>query len=125
MAKWPREDRSAASPGEPYCPDRYDVIWIGFDPQMGREQAERRPAFVLSPGKYNAITRLCILCPITTRAKGYPFEVAVAAGGKTAGVVLSDQIESLDWSARNSAFVENRPDLAAEVLGKVRAILGL
>jgi mRNA interferase MazF len=91
---------------------------------MGREQAERRPALVLSPAKYNSIVRLCILCPITNRAKGYPFEVAVPGGRQTTGVVLSDQIKSLDWSARNAEFIENRADLAAEVLGKIRAILG-
>lgn len=108
-----------------YCPQQYDIIRISFDPQMGGEQAERRPAFVLSRANYNSIARLCILCPITNQAKGYPFEVAVPAGRKTTGVVLSDQIKSFDWSARNAEFVESRPDLAAEVLGKVRAILGV
>lgn len=109
----------------PYCPEQYDIIRISFDPQMGREQAERRPAFVLSSTKYNSIVRLCILCPITNQAKNYPFEVAVPSGKKTTGVVLSDQVKSFDWSARNAEFIENRPDLAAEVLGKMRAILGL
>lgn len=108
-----------------YCPQQYDIVRISFDPQLGREQAARRPAFVLSPAKYNSIVRLCVLCPISNQAKGYPFEVAVPAGGRTTGVVLSDQIKSLDWSARDAEFVENRPDLAAEVLGKIRAILGL
>ncbi|HUG61985.1 MAG TPA: type II toxin-antitoxin system PemK/MazF family toxin, partial [Methylomirabilota bacterium] len=88
-------------------------------------QAERRPAFVLSPGKYNAIVRLCILCPITKRAKGYPFEVAIPNGQRTTGVVLSDQVKSFDWFARNAEFAENRPDVAAEVLAKLRAILSL
>lgn len=80
---------------------------------------------MLSAGKYNSIARLCILCPITNQAKGYPFEVAVPGGRQTTGVVLSDQIKSFDWSARSAEFIESRPDLAAEVLGKVRAILGL
>jgi mRNA interferase MazF len=92
---------------------------------MGREQAERRPAFVLSPEKYNSIARLCILCPVTHQAKGYPFEVAVPNGKIATGVVLSDQIKSFDWSARNAEFIENRPDLKEEVLAKVRAILGI
>ncbi|MGE0501466.1 MAG: type II toxin-antitoxin system PemK/MazF family toxin [Rhizobiaceae bacterium] len=109
----------------PYCPKQHDIIWISFDPQSGREQASRRPAFVLSPERYNSITRLCILCPITNQGKGYPFEVAVPAGGKTTGFVLSDQIKSLDWSARNAEFIENRADLATETLAKIRAILKL
>jgi mRNA interferase MazF len=109
----------------PYCPERFDIVRISFDPQMGREQAERRPAFVLSPGKYNRVARLCVLCPITNKAKGYPFEVAVPGGKRTTGVVLSDQIKSFDWSARNAEFVESRPELASEVLGKIRAILGI
>src|SRR5688572_29654395 len=98
--KSPQVTRSATSSNSPYSPKQYDIIRIRFDPQMGREQAETRPAFVLSSTKYNSITRLCILCPITNQAKGYPFEVAVPAGKKTTGVVLSDQIKSFDWSAR-------------------------
>ncbi|RWK48542.1 type II toxin-antitoxin system PemK/MazF family toxin [Mesorhizobium sp.] len=125
MTRWPQVSRSATSSSVPYCPEQYDIIRISFDPQMGREQAERRPAFVLSSTKYNSIVRLCILCPITNQAKNYPFEVAVPSGKKTTGVVLSDQVKSFDWSARNAEFIENRPDLAAEVLGKMRAILGL
>lgn len=117
-------DRSARNSEAPYSPQQYDVVWIDFDPQLGREQASRRPAFVLSAGRYNAATRLCLLCPITSQVKGYPFEVAIPEGGRTSGVALSDQIKSFDWSARKAAFIENRPDLAAEVLGKLRAILG-
>jgi mRNA interferase MazF len=108
-----------------YCPEQYDIIRIHFDPQAGREQAETRPAFVLSPSRYNAITRLCVLCPITSQMKGYPFEVAVPTGQKTVGVVLSDQIKSFDWSVRNAVFVEHRPDIAPAVLGKLRALLSL
>jgi mRNA interferase MazF len=125
MTKWPQAGRSATSSNAAYCPEQYDIIRISFDPQMGREQAERRPAFVLSPAKYNSVTRLCILCPITNQTKGYPFEVAVPGGKKTTGVVLSDQVKSFDWLARNAEFIESRPDVAPEVLGKIRAILGL
>jgi mRNA interferase MazF len=124
MARLPLAGRSATSSREPYCPERFDIIRIEFDPQAGREQAGARPAFVLSVRKYNAIARLCVLCPITNQAKGYPFEVTIPAGQKTTGVVLSDQVKSLDWSARNAEFVESCPELAPEVLGKLRALLG-
>jgi mRNA interferase MazF len=116
---------AASRAGQPYCPKQFDIIRIQFDPQAGREQAATRPAFVLSPERYNSLTRLCVLCPITNQVKGYPFEVAVAQGAATTGVVLCDQIKSLDWSARNAAFVESCPDIAPHVLGKVKALLGL
>lgn len=123
MARLPLAGRSATSSGDPYCPERFDIVRIEFDPQAGREQAGSRPAFVLSSRRYNSVARLCVLCLITNQAKGYPFEVAIPAGAKTTGVVLSDQVKSLAWSARNAVFVESAPDLAAEVLGKLRALL--
>lgn len=75
------------------------------DPQAGHEQKGIRPALVLSPEKYNGKTGLAILCPITSQVKGYPFEVAIPAGLKTKGVILSDQIRSLDWKARKVSFL--------------------
>jgi mRNA interferase MazF len=123
MERLPRDARSATSSDQPYCPQQYDIIRIQFDPQTGREQAGPRPAFVLSNAKYNSITRLCVLCPITSQVKGYPFEATVPMGFRTTGVVLSDQIKNLDWSARGAQFVENCPELAAEVIGKIKALL--
>lgn len=125
MANWPQASRSATSSRPPYCPQQFDVIHIQFNPQARREQADNRYAFVLSPGRYNAVARLCILCPITTQVKGYPFEVAVPEGGKTRGVVLSDQIKSLDWSVRGAEFHESRPDIAPLVMPRLRALLPL
>jgi mRNA interferase MazF len=125
MAKWPPDPLSARKSSAPYCPQQYDIIRISFDPQAGREQAERRPAFVLSAGKYNSIARLCIVCPITNQAKGYPFEVRVPTGRQTTGVVLADQIKSFDWAARHAELIEHCPESAPEVLGRVRAILGI
>jgi mRNA interferase MazF len=84
----------------PYVPDRGDVVHISFDPQAGREQAGRRPAFVLSPRSYNERVGLALFCPITRRVKGYSFEVEIPEGHPVIGVVLADQIKSLDWRAR-------------------------
>jgi hypothetical protein len=72
-------------------PDRGDVVWLVFDPQAGHEQAGRRLALTVSPRTYNAKVGLALFCPITTRVKGYPFEVAFPRGSKTTGVVLSDR----------------------------------
>lgn len=125
MARWPQASRLATNSSKPYCPEQFDVIHIQFNPQAGREQADKRYAFVLSPARYNSIARLCVLCPITTQVKGYPFEAAVPEGGKTTGVVLSDQIKSLDWSIRGAEFFESRPDIAPKVIGLIRALLPL
>jgi len=85
-----------------YIPDRGDLVWLNFRPQTGREQAGRRPAVVLSPKTYNRPTRLALVCPITSQCKGYPFEVVLPEGLAVQGVVLSDQVKSLDWHARQA-----------------------
>ncbi len=87
-----------------YVPDRGDVIWLTFDPQEGHEQAGRRPALILSPVSYNSKVGLALLCPITKQQKGYPFEVALPTGFAITGVVLSDQIKSLDLAGTASGF---------------------
>jgi mRNA interferase MazF len=87
-----------------WTPERGDIVWINFNPTAGHEPSGRRPALILSPGAYNAKVGLAILCPITKRVKGYPFEVQVPEGLPIEGVVLSDQAKSLDWRAREAEF---------------------
>lgn len=84
-----------------YVPDAGDVVWLEFDPQAGHEQAGHRPALVMSPSIYNGKTGLMICCPLSTKIKGYPFEVLTEVGGQE-GVVLSDQVKSLDWKIRRA-----------------------
>ena len=108
-----------------YTPDRGHVVWLDFDPQTGHEQAGRRPAFVLSPASYNGRVGLALLCPVTSRVKGYPFEVALPDGLSVSGVVLSDQVKSLDWRRRRADFAAEVPDATTEeVRRKVLALLG-
>lgn len=108
-----------------YVPQRGDLVWLTFDPQAGHEQAGRRPALVLSPGAYNAKSGLALLAPITSRAKGYPFEVALPAGLAISGVVLADQVRSLDWQARRAELICAAPKaVVEEALGKVGVLLG-
>lgn len=86
-----------------YVPDRGDIVWLTFDPQTGHEQAGHRPALVLSPAAYNGLRGMMLCCPITSKVKGYPFEVPVTGpAARTEGVVLSDQIKCLDWKARKA-----------------------
>jgi len=87
-----------------YVPRRGDIVWLSFDPQAGHEQAGRRPAFVVSPEAYNRKTGLFLACPITSKIKGYPFEVALPEDLEVGGVILADQIKSLDWKARRAKF---------------------
>ncbi len=107
-----------------YVPSRGDVVWLSFSPQAGHEQAGRRPALVISPASYNGKVGLALLCPITSQVKGYPFEVSIPAGLKVSGVVLSDQVKSLDWRARKAEFVCQLPSAATlEVLDKLGTLL--
>ena len=107
-----------------YVPDRGDLIWVEFQPQSGHEQRGLRPALVLSPKSYNQKTSLAILCPITNKEKGYPFEVKLTQKVPVTGVILSDQIKSLDWKARNAKFICKLDiDVIDEVLGKIKALI--
>jgi len=107
-----------------YIPNRGDIVWITFNPQAGHEQAGRRPALVLSPAAYNGKVGLAILCPITSQIKGYPFEVIIPDGLKIHGAILSDQVKSLDWKAREAEFVSKLPaNTMNEVLKKIGALL--
>jgi len=94
-----------------YCPKRGDIVWLNFNPQAGHEQMGRRPALVLSPFEYNLKTSLAIFCPITSKEKGYPFEVLIK-GKNIKGAVLSDQIKNLDWTIRKAEFIEEIDKLA-------------
>lgn len=107
-----------------YCPKRGDVVWVSFTPQAGHEQAGHRPAVVLSPEPYNRKVGLALLCPITTKAKGYPFEVVIPEGLKAKGAILSDQIKSLDWKARHASLLCRLPEeTIKDVLNKVGTLL--
>lgn len=117
--------KPSSSPSAPYVPDRGDFIWLMFDPQAGHEQAGRRPALVISPKNYNAKTNLALLCPITSKIKGYPFETLLPKSGKIIGAVLSDQVKNLDWKAREAKFIAKAtPDIVVEVLGKLQTLIG-
>ena len=94
-----------------YVPRRGDIAWLSFDPQAGHEQAGRRPAFVLSPESYNRKIGLFLVCPITSKVKGYPFEVPLPDGLVVSGVILADQIKSLDWNVRRAEFACSTNDI--------------
>ncbi len=127
MKKRTGAPRSAGNRGKAsYVPDAGDLIWFSFSPQAGREQAGRRPALVLSPRSYNAKTSLCLVCPVSSHAKGYPFEVVLPGGSPVTGVILSDHLKSADWQERQAEFIGMSPAaVVQEVRAKVRPLLGM
>ena len=107
-----------------YVPQRGDAIWIDFALQTVHEQPGPRPAVLLSPESYNGKTRLAILCPITNQVNGYPFETAISTGVGVTGVILADQVMSMDWKARNATLISALPvDLLDAVLERVGTLL--
>ncbi len=109
---------------EAYIPERGDLIWLTFNPQTGHEQAGRRPAVVLSPAAYNKKVGLALLCPVTQQVKGYPFEVVLPPDLQVSGVILADQVKSLDWRARKAELICSLPaETINEILDKVRLLL--
>jgi len=107
-----------------YIPNRGDVVWLNFTPQSGHEQKGPRPALVLSPKQYNSKVGLAVFCPITSNKKGYPFEVVILNTKKINGVVLSDQVKSLDWKTRQAKFVEKVPEsVTKECTLKIKTLL--
>ena len=90
------------------------MIWLQFDPHAGHEHAGLRPALVLSAAAYNQTVGLALLCPITSHVKGYPFEVAIPRGLKATGVILADQVKSLDWRARKAKLLCKVPSAVLE-----------
>jgi mRNA interferase MazF len=104
-------------------PEAGDIVWLQFDPQAGHEQAGHRPALVLSPAAYNVKKGLMFCCPLTTKVKGYPFEVLMDMDGQD-GAVLADQVKSLDWRIRKAKRKGAVPDeVLTEVRAKIKALL--
>lgn len=107
-----------------YVPDRGDAVWLTFEPHAGHEQSGRRPAVVISPRRYNGLSGLALLCPVTTQIKGYPFEVVLPSGLPIEGAVLSDQVRSLDWRARKASRICALPSgTIEEVVGKLQVLV--
>jgi mRNA interferase MazF len=104
-----------------YVPDAGDIVFMDFDPQVGREQAKRRPALVLTDMRYNRASGLAVVCPLTSKVKPYPFTLPIAVGG-VEGAVLVDQLKSMDWAGRKAEF---HSKAAAPMMSKVRQYIAV
>jgi mRNA interferase MazF len=108
-----------------YVPDAGDIVMMDFDPQVGREQAKRRPALVLTDQRYNRASGLAVVCPLTSKRKPYPFALPVTVD-KVEGAVLVDQLKNMDWVGRKAKFRSTaEPALVGKVRQYVAVLLGL
>jgi len=109
---------------EKYIPSRGDIVWLKFNPQAGHEQAGRRPALVISPKIYNQKVGLALFCPITSQIKGYPFEVEISTNLEIKGVILCDQIKSLDWKMRKAKKICRIPsNILDDVIARIKILI--
>ena len=107
-------------PASRFVPDLGDFVRIVLDPRTGREQSGQRPVLVLSPRAFNKVTGYAFVAPVTSVVRGWPFEIAVPAGGRVSGAVLVDQTKSIDFAARHARRIGTAP---AELVDAVRARL--
>ena len=108
-----------------YVPRAGDIVWINFDPQVGREQGKRRPAVVLTHEGYNRASGRVVVCALTSRRKSYPFEIPVVVD-KIEGAVLVDHIKSFHWTARKVTFHSKAdPGLLPRVRAYLEVLLGI
>ena len=105
----------------PYVPDTGDIVFMDFDPQVGREQAKRRPALILTDLRYNRASGLAVVCPLTSKVKPYPFSLPITVGGID-GAVLVDQLKSMDLAGRGAEFHTKAP---APMMSKVRQFIAV
>jgi mRNA interferase MazF len=102
-----------------------DIAWVELGPARGSEQEGRRPALVLSDADYHEISRRAVICPISSTDRPWPFHVPLPAGLATTGVVLIDQIRTIDRPERMFDFVERVPaDVLSNVRNRLAALLG-
>src|ERR1700719_994340 len=108
-----------------YVPDAGDIVMMDFDAEVGREQAKRRPALVLTDQRYNRASGLAVVCPLTSKRKPYPFALPITID-KVEGAVLVDQLKSRDWIGRQAKFHSTaEPALVSKVRQYVAVLLGL
>jgi mRNA interferase ChpB len=104
--------------------ERGDIYLVSLDLTAGHEQQGKRPVLVISPGKFNRLTGVPVVLPITTgggfaRTAGFAVSL-MGAGTQTTGVVRCDQPRALDLKARGAKKLETVPEtIIDEVLSKV------
>lgn len=107
-----------------YIPKRQDVVWVNFSPQAGHEQAGHRSALVISHDIFNKKTGLVFVCPMTNHPPRNKFHIPLDKSAKATGCIMTDQLKSLGYRARNLTFKERCPDIVFQtVLARIEPII--
>lgn len=107
-----------------YIPDRGDIVRLDFNPTLGREQAGYRPAVIVTTKQFNRATQLALVCPITSKIKGFDLEVILPEGLTTSGAILTFQVKTIDWHERKVKYVESLPpETIEELLAKLQVLI--
>ncbi|OGT38628.1 MAG: MazF family transcriptional regulator [Gammaproteobacteria bacterium RIFCSPHIGHO2_12_FULL_38_14] len=107
-----------------YIPERFDVIFLDFEPKKGKEIGKYRPAFVLSSKAYNKKTGLLICCPISTSIRGHLTEVPID-GLEKSSVIASSIVQTLSWQNRKAKFIKKvSPEILEAVLQRLLPLIG-
>jgi len=108
-----------------YIPERFDIVFLDFEPKKGKEIGKYRPALVLSSKEYNKKTGLLICCPISTSIRGHITEVPVDNLEKPS-VIASSIIQTLSWQDRKAKFVTKvNHEIFEAVLQRVLPLIGV
>ena len=107
-----------------YVPNQGDIVWLDFNPRKGREQAGHRPAIVISPKPFNSLSSLVFVCPVTSKIKGFNFEISLPEEMQTKGVILIHHLRSVDWKIRGIKFIESAPvSVLEEISAKLKPLI--
>ena len=103
-----------------------DIIEVSFDPSLGHEPQNRRPALVISEDEFNRMSSLVFLAPITTTLSGYPLHILLPKECDVNGAVCIEQSRSLDLDVRRHEKVcELDETTMSAILEAVGAVFGL
>ena len=107
-----------------YFSSRGNFIRLNFNPQAGHEQMGSRPALVVSHTAFNKKMAFVFVCPVSNTKRKNPFYVIIPRGEKVTGVIMADQLRSLDYRARKASLISKYPeDLLQEVLLRIEPII--
>ena len=120
---------SKVATSKPWVPDRRDIIWINFKPQVGSEMRDVHPMVVLTARVYNERTGLVIGLPMSTAAFNAtnPFAVDNSSKGE-ASYIICNQPKSMDWrlrGARSHAWGKVRESVFKQACGELNDLLVL
>ena len=105
-----------------YIPDRGDIIWLDFEPSVGKEITKRRPAYVVSRKAFNEHTSFALVAPVTSTVRNVRLEI-VLEGTQTEGAILAYQVKSFDFQQRRAELIEKAPVAIATAVTKIMQVI--